>query len=131
MLYTHSSSCPACPGPAAHVLGGEHPAAVQAQGMEQRPELPLAVSCFEQKHTGTFACLLHESSLGKTRKCPVRGGTHQMGEPATKPGHVRGRRRWALFFKTTYLQKEELLPLFFIFIALGLSFPQPLSKAFM
>lgn len=98
MLYTHSSSCPACPGPAAHVLGGEHPAAVQAQGMEQRPELPLAVSCFDQKHTGTFACLLHESSLRKTRKCPVRGGTHQMGEPTTKPGHVCGRSSWALFF---------------------------------
>lgn len=130
MLYTHSSSCPACPGPAAHVLGIEHPAAVQAWGMERRPELPLAVSCFEQKHTGTFASLLHESSLWKTRKCPVRGGTHQIGEPTTKPGHVHGRRSWALFFKkTAHLQKEELLPLFFIFIALGPSFPQPLSKA--
>lgn len=66
--------------------------------MERRPELPLAVSCFEQKHTGTFASLLHESSLRKTRKCPVRGGTHQIGEPTTKPGHVHGRRSWALFF---------------------------------
>lgn len=54
-----------------------------------------------------------------------------MGEPTTKPGHVCGRSSWALFFFffLNYSLTKGKASASLIFIALGLSFPQPLSKA--
>lgn len=74
-LCTHSSSCPAGPGPAAHVPGRERAWLYRHVLQSDSKSFHRLAAVIEKKYTGTFSCLLQKSSLSRTSKSSMHVGT--------------------------------------------------------